>query len=78
MAALSQADATALAAQAPPNPARVLVVRNDSIGDYLLYCPWLRQMSAVVRGQGQRLALVANALWAPWPAPGTPTYSTSW
>ena len=63
--ALSQADATALAAQAPPDPARVLVVRNDSIGDYLLYRPWLRQMSAAVRGRGQRLTLVANALWAP-------------
>ncbi|WP_157887087.1 glycosyltransferase family 9 protein [Hymenobacter sp. PAMC 26628] len=63
--ALSQADATALAAQAPPDPARVLVVRNDSIGDYLLYRPWLRQLSAAVRGRGQRLTLVANALWAP-------------
>jgi len=65
VAALSRADAAALVAQAPPDPARVLIVRNDSIGDYLLYRPWLRQLSAVVRGRGQRLTLVANALWAP-------------
>jgi ADP-heptose:LPS heptosyltransferase len=65
IAALSQCDATALASQAPPTPGRVLVVRNDSIGDYLLYRSWLRQLSAVLRQRGQRLTLVANALWAP-------------
>ena len=64
-ARLSAADARALAGQAAPDPGRVLVVRNDSIGDYLLYRPWLRQLSAAVRGRGQRLTLVANALWAP-------------
>lgn len=65
MVRLSATDARALAGQAAPDPGRVLVVRNDSIGDYLLYRPWLRQLSAAVRGRGQRLTLVANALWAP-------------
>ncbi len=63
--ALNQTDAAALAGQAPPDPARVLVVRNDSIGDYLLYRPWLRRMSAILRQRGQRLTLVGNALWVP-------------
>jgi hypothetical protein len=39
MQRLSQADKAALASQAPPDARRVLVVRNDSIGDYLLYRP---------------------------------------
>ena len=64
-AALDQCDAAALARQAPPDARRVLVVRNDSIGDYLLYRPWLRQLNAVLHQQGQRLTLAANALWAP-------------
>jgi ADP-heptose:LPS heptosyltransferase len=65
IAALNACDQTALAAQAPPHPSRVLVVRNDSIGDYLLYRPWLRRLSAELRLQSQQLTLVANALWAP-------------
>ena len=65
IARLSQADATALATQPQPNSSRVLVVRNDSIGDYLLYRPWLRQLSANLRPKGQHIVLVANALWAP-------------
>jgi ADP-heptose:LPS heptosyltransferase len=65
IAVLSQCDAAALATQAPPDPSRVLVVRNDSIGDYLLYRPWLRELSAELRQRGQHLTLVANALWAP-------------
>ncbi|RYY15954.1 MAG: hypothetical protein EOO36_11890 [Cytophagaceae bacterium] len=65
IALLSQADQAALAGQAFPDPGRVLVVRNDSIGDYLLYRPWLRRLAQQVRGRGQRLTLVANAVWAP-------------
>ncbi|MDJ0364276.1 glycosyltransferase family 9 protein [Hymenobacter sp. H14-R3] len=65
LAALNQADAAALATQAAPQATRVLVVRHDSIGDYLLFRPWLRQLAAVVRGRGQHLTLLANALWAP-------------
>jgi ADP-heptose:LPS heptosyltransferase len=63
--ALSRADAAALATQAAPDARRVLVVRNDSIGDYLLYRPWLRYLSAEVQRRGQRLTLLANELWAP-------------
>jgi ADP-heptose:LPS heptosyltransferase len=63
--ALNRADATALATQAAPDASRVLVVRNDSIGDYLLYRPWLRRLSAEVQRRGQRLTLLANELWAP-------------
>jgi ADP-heptose:LPS heptosyltransferase len=63
--ALSEADAQALAAQAAPQPGRVLVVRNDSIGDYLLYRPWLRQLSRALHARDQRLTLLANKLWAP-------------
>ncbi|MGI4871927.1 MAG: glycosyltransferase family 9 protein [Janthinobacterium lividum] len=62
---LSAVDAAALARQVPPDAGRVLVVRNDSIGDYLLFRPWLRQLSHMVRGRGQRLTLAANAAWAP-------------
>ena len=65
IARLSQADAAALATQAPPDPSRVLVVRNDSIGDYLLYRPWLRQLSKELRAANQHVVLVANVLWAP-------------
>jgi len=65
IAILSQCDAAALATQPPPDPRRVLVVRNDSIGDYLLYRPWLRRLSAAAHHRGQHLVLVANALWAP-------------
>ena len=65
IARLSQADAAALATQAPPSPGRVLVVRNDSIGDYLLYRPWLRQLCVELRTAKQHVVLVANALWAP-------------
>ncbi|RZK46737.1 MAG: hypothetical protein EOO59_18850, partial [Hymenobacter sp.] len=64
-AQLTAVDAGALATQAPPDPGRVLVVRNDSIGDYLLFRPWLRRLAAEVRGRGQHLTLAANALWAP-------------
>lgn len=62
---VDQTDRTALAGQAPPDPSRVLLVRNDSIGDYLLFRPWLRRLAGQVRGRGQRLTLAANALWAP-------------
>ena len=58
-------DRAALAQQAAPNPSQVLLVRNDSIGDYLLFRPWLRLLAAEVRGRGQHLTLAANALWAP-------------
>jgi ADP-heptose:LPS heptosyltransferase len=65
LARLNETDQAALASQAVPDSNRVLVVRNDSIGDYLLYRPWLRLLAAQVRGRGQRLTLAANALWAP-------------
>ena len=62
---LTRADEAALASQVAPRPGRVLVVRNDSIGDYLLYRPWLRLMAAELRARGQHLTLAANAIWAP-------------
>lgn len=62
---LSHNDAAALAQQQHPDSTRVLVVRDDSIGDYLLYRPWLRQLHAVLSCRGQKLTLVANKLWAP-------------
>ncbi len=62
---LDRTDAATLATQATPDPTRLLVIRNDSIGDYLLYRPWLRRLSEVAHGRGQRLTLLANALWAP-------------
>lgn len=62
---VDRVDRTALARQVPPDPSRVLLVRNDSIGDYLLFRPWLRRLAQQVRGRGQRLTLAANALWAP-------------
>jgi ADP-heptose:LPS heptosyltransferase len=65
LALLNQTDQAALASQAAPDPNRVLVVRHDSIGDYLLYRPWLRLLAQQVRGRSQHLTLAANALWAP-------------
>ncbi len=65
LARLGRTDQRALAGQAAPRPTRVLVVRNDSIGDYLLYRPWLRLMAQEIRARGQHLTLAANALWAP-------------
>jgi ADP-heptose:LPS heptosyltransferase len=65
IAQLSEVDQAALAGQATPHPNRVLVVRNDSIGDYLLYRPWLRLLAQEARGRGQHLTLAANAIWAP-------------
>ena len=62
---VDQVDRAALTQQAAPDPGRVLLVRNDSIGDYLLFRPWLRLLAQQVRGRGQRLTLAANALWAP-------------
>jgi ADP-heptose:LPS heptosyltransferase len=62
---VDQVDQVALPHQAASDPSRVLLVRNDSIGDYLLFRPWLRLLAAEVRGRGQRLTLAANALWAP-------------
>ena len=64
-ALLSQTDVAALAGQAPPDQSRVLVVRNDSIGDYLLYRPWLRRLSEELASQGRTITLMANDLWAP-------------
>lgn len=65
MQRLNRVDAAALATQATPRPGRVLVVRNDSIGDYLLYRPWLRRMAEELHARGQHLTLAANAIWAP-------------
>jgi ADP-heptose:LPS heptosyltransferase len=62
---LNRTDAEALAPQAPPQAGFILVVRNDSIGDYLLYRPWLRRTSEEAQRRGQRILLVANALWTP-------------
>ncbi|HET9504477.1 MAG TPA: glycosyltransferase family 9 protein [Hymenobacter sp.] len=62
---VDQIDQVALSHQAPADPSRVLLLRNDSIGDYLLFRPWLRLLAAEVRGRGQHLTLAANALWAP-------------
>ncbi|WP_151087481.1 glycosyltransferase family 9 protein [Hymenobacter baengnokdamensis] len=62
---LRSADAAALENQARPDAGRVLVLRHDSIGDYLLYRPWLRRLSEEVRKRGQHLTLLANAVWAP-------------
>ena len=65
MQRLSRVDESALAPQAEPRAGRVLIVRNDSIGDYLLYRPWLRRMAEELHARGSHLTLAANALWAP-------------
>src|ERR1017187_8321830 len=49
-----------------PRPDRVLIVRLDGIGDFVL---WLDAAQALVRHykeRGQSASLVANALWASW------------
>jgi ADP-heptose:LPS heptosyltransferase len=49
-----------------PHPDRVLIVRLDGIGDFVL---WLHAAQATVlfyKAQGRRVVLVANAAWAAW------------
>lgn len=65
MQRLSRVDEAALARQAEPQVGRVLIVRNDSIGDYLLYRPWLRRMAEQLHARGSHITLAANAIWAP-------------
>src|ERR1700724_1311424 len=48
------------------HPDRVLVVRLDNIGDFVL---WLHAAQATVefyKAQGKSVVLVANAAWAVW------------
>jgi ADP-heptose:LPS heptosyltransferase len=56
----------ALSRKATRHSERVLVIRVDAIGDFVL---WLDAAKATVkhyRGQGKGVTLVANAAWAAW------------
>jgi ADP-heptose:LPS heptosyltransferase len=49
-----------------PHTERVLVIRLDAIGDFIL---WIDAAQAIVRyykAQGKRVTLLANAVWASW------------
>jgi ADP-heptose:LPS heptosyltransferase len=47
-------------------PARVLIVRLDGIGDFVLWLDAARTTANLYKAQGKRVILVANALWAEW------------
>ncbi len=55
-----------LAGKPAPRPDRVLIVRLDAIGDFIL---WMDAAKAIVRhykGRGRTAVLVANNVWASW------------
>lgn len=52
--------------RARPMPDRVLVVRPDAIGDFVLWLDAARQLTDHYRSQGRHITLLANAAWAPW------------
>ena len=65
MQRLNRVDEAALAQQHEPRAERVLIVRHDSIGDYLLYRPWLRRMAEELHARGCHITWAANAIWTP-------------
>lgn len=49
-----------------PHPNRVLVVRLDAIGDFVLWMDAAKATVSYYKCQGKTVVLVANALWARW------------
>jgi ADP-heptose:LPS heptosyltransferase len=55
--------------RAPPATSRgagVCIVRVDGIGDFVLWMDACRRLLARYRGEGSRVTLVADSLWASW------------
>jgi ADP-heptose:LPS heptosyltransferase len=52
--------------RASPRPDRVLIVRLDGIGDFILWLDAAEALAKHYRERGMRTILVANALWAGW------------
>jgi ADP-heptose:LPS heptosyltransferase len=48
------------------HPSRVLIVRLDGIGDFVLWLDAARAMASFYKAQGKSVILVAHSLWADW------------
>ena len=53
---------------AAPDPRRVLLVRLDNIGDFVLWLDAGETIARHYRSQGKRVTLLANAVWSGWAA----------
>ncbi len=48
------------------HPTRVLIIRLDAIGDFILWLPAAQATVSLYKAQGKSVVLVANAAWAAW------------
>ena len=48
------------------SPARVLIVRQDAIGDFVMWLDAAREIAQHYRAQGKQVTLLANKAWANW------------
>lgn len=63
---LRAADRIALLSKARPDAARVLMVRLDNIGDFVVWLDAAKAMAQHYQAQGKHVTLLANAVWAGW------------
>ena len=61
-------DAVVLLPAAAPDPRRVLLVRLDNIGDFVLWLDAAKQIVEHYRAEGKHVTLLANAVWSQWAA----------
>jgi ADP-heptose:LPS heptosyltransferase len=50
----------------PLHPSRILMIRLDAIGDFVLWLPAAKATVSFYREQGKTVVLLANAAWATW------------
>ena len=53
-------------AKAKPDPDRVLIVRLDAIGDFILWLAAAQAIAEHYKARGKTVLLAANAVWADW------------
>lgn len=59
-------DRLAMLSHASPAADRVLLIRLDNIGDFVLWLDAARAIAEHYRGQGKHITLLANAVWSQW------------
>lgn len=59
-------DRLAMLTAASPEPDRVLLVRLDNIGDFVLWLDAARAIAQHYRERGKHVTLLANAVWSQW------------
>ena len=59
-------DQLVLFAPAKPDPDRVLIVRLDNIGDFVVWLDAAKALTEHYREQGKHVTLLANAVWKNW------------